>query len=116
MAQERNLLMVTVSQSDRNSFNTDITESSIAEDIRKLAHVTCMLGLNQTPEEAKNGIMRVKQIAIREGKKMFESAVVLYCFSIGRAVLDSRLESEVIFELDDPEEDKEEDTKKRRRR
>lgn len=116
MAQERNLLMVTVSQSDRSSFNTDITESSIAEDIRKLAHVTCMLGLNQTPEEAKNGIMRVKQIAIREGRKMFESAVVLYCFSIGRAVLDSRLESEVIFELDDLEEDEEEDTKRRRRR
>lgn len=82
----------------------DVTERAVAEDIRKLAHVTCMLGLSQTKTEAQQGIMRVNQIALREGRRVFESAVVLYCYDIGRAVLDSRLEHEVQLSRG-PEED-----------
>lgn len=120
MAQERNVLLVTVSQSDRSTFYSDVTEINVAEDIRKLAHVTCMLGLSQTKEEAERQIMRVSQVAIREGKRAFDQAVVLYCFDVGRPVLDSRLKKEVILDFDnsyngDDDDDEDERPKKRKR-
>jgi hypothetical protein len=108
MAQERNALVATVSQSDRAGFFEDVTEVHVAEDIRKLAHVTCMLGLSQKKEEKDLGIMRVGQIAIREGKSVTDQAVVLYSYDIGRAVLDSRFKSEVDLKLKDDDEDEEE--------
>lgn len=40
--------------------------SNFAEDKRKLAHVTAMIGLNQTPEEKKRGLMRLNFIMKRE--------------------------------------------------
>lgn len=118
MAQEWNVLVATVSQADKSTFFTDVTELSVAEDIRKLAHVTHMLGLSQTKKESEKGIMRVGQVAVRDSKRMFEQALVLYSFDIGRAVLNSRLTSEVDLgedmEDDDGEEEKETARKRER--
>lgn len=119
MAQERHALVATVSQSDRTTFNEDVTEANVSEDIRKMAHVTSMVGLNQTKEEKEKGIMRLGQLALREGTAVFDQAVVLYNFEIGRAALDSRFAKEVDFEKPvknkDEEEYEKEHEKPRRR-
>lgn len=105
MAQTRDALVITATQAEKGTFSADAKSTSVAEDIRKLAHVTLMVALNQKKEEAEKGIMRVAQIAIREGKQQFQQAVILSCLDIGRMVLDSRLENEVILDEDDPDEE-----------
>lgn len=115
MAQERNALVITATQAEKGTFAKDASETSVAEDIRKLAHVTCMVALNQKKEEAEKGIMRVSQIAIREGKRQFHQAVVLHCLDIGRPVIDSRLSNVVILDEDDPEEPEEKPAKNKKR-
>jgi hypothetical protein len=95
MAQRRNCLVCTATQADKSTFDTDIKETHVPEDIRKLAHVTDMIALNQTVEEAKNGIVRVSQIAIREGRRQFQQAIVLQCLDIARPCVDSRLKSQM---------------------
>lgn len=98
MAQERNALVITASQAGKITFKNDVKEGDWAEDIRKMGHITCGLALNQTKKEAEEGIMRVSQIAIREGKQEFDQAVVLQCLSIGKPYLDSKLKKDVFFE------------------
>ncbi len=98
LAQERNVLVVTASQSEKSTLKRNIEQGNVAEDIRKLAHVTHMLALNQNETEAQKGIMRVNQLAVREGKRSFQTALVLQCLDIGRPCLDSRFEKDVIFE------------------
>ena len=96
IAQKRKCALFTASQSGRQSIDKDADSKDIAEDIRKLAHVTSMVSLNQTPDEKKNGILRLKQLAIREGEQEFREAVCTQCLSIGRIITDSRFDSEVI--------------------
>ena len=104
MAQERQALVVTATQTEKGTFNHDIGESSVAEDIRKIAHITCGLALNQTKQEAENGIIRVSQIVTREERKAFQQAVVLQCLDIGRPCLDSKLANEVLKKVEKVEE------------
>jgi hypothetical protein len=116
MAQERNALVVSVTQSDKSTFTNDVAEDNVAEDIRKLAHVTCMLGLSQTKKEAEKGIMRIGQIVARETRKAFNQAVVLYSYDIGRAVIDSRFERDVDLDGVDEDDDDTEDRPQKRER
>lgn len=95
MAQARDIFVCTASQAAKATFERDVSQLDVAEDIRKLAHVTHMMALNQTPEESEQGVIRVSQIAIREGRKIFDQAVVLQCLDIGKTHLDSRLASQV---------------------
>jgi len=94
LAQEINGLVITASQSSRASFSKDIEESDIAEDIRKLAHVTHMVSLNQKKEEKEKNIMRVSVLASRNEDFTGAEAVVLYQYAIGKAILDSRDEKD----------------------
>jgi len=104
MALNRNILVVSASQAEKGTFNTDVSQTSVSEDTRKLAHVTCMVGLNQTAAEAEAGIMRVSQVAIREGRKNFDQAVVTQCLEIGRPIMDSRWRADVIWDEPDKKE------------
>ena len=101
LAQSRKCLVVTASQAGRETFKGKVRAENVSEDIRKLAHVTSMMGLNQTEQEGQRGIMRVNQLAIREGKKEYRQAVVLQCLALGKPYVDSRFETEVIKEDDD---------------
>lgn len=101
LAQKRKCAVFTASQSGRGSIDKDADAKDIAEDIRKLAHITSMVSLNQTAEEKKNGILRLKQLALREGEAEFREAVCTQCLSIGRIVTDSRFEDEVMNNIDD---------------
>jgi len=99
MAQLKKCLVVTASQSDRSSIKTGkVGAGNISEDIRKLAHVTSMMALNQTEDEAQKGIMKIKQLAIREGKKEYRGAIVLQSLALGKPYIDSRFEGEVVIE------------------
>ena len=67
-----------------------MTAKHFSEDKRKNAHLTGMLGLNQTEEEKKRGIMRPGWVLLREGKfSSYDTVNVLQCLEIGQPILDS---------------------------
>jgi replicative DNA helicase len=94
MADSRHCLVVSASQSNRQSFDKkNVTQTDISEDIRKVAHVDMMLALNQTPEEKDAGVVRVSVIAGRDMDfNQFKSCTVLQQLSLGQVILDSDFE------------------------
>lgn len=98
LALEINGIVVTVSQSNRATFSKNVDEEGVAEDIRKLAHVTHMVALNQTRDEKKANIMRLGMVVGRSEEFHIEEEVaVAYQYGIGKAYLDSRWNKEIIF-------------------
>ena len=87
MSQERHCLVIAPTQADAASYSVETLDASnFSEDKRKLAHVTGMLGLNQTRDEKARGIMRLNWIALREAD--FQTDLCLHvacCFQIGKA-------------------------------
>jgi len=69
MSQKYHLLVVTATQAAATSYGRRlITKKDFSEDKRKNAHVTGMLGINQTAEEKKHGIYRLNWVFLRDGK------------------------------------------------
>jgi replicative DNA helicase len=93
LSDSRHCLVVTASQANRASFKKKfVTQTDIAEDIRKLAHVDIMMSLNQTRFEKKASIMRVNLIAERDGAfDEYASCLVLQQLSLGQVMIDSEL-------------------------
>lgn len=91
LADSYNALVVTASQSNRASFDKkNVTQTDIADDIRKVAHVDGMIALNQLEEEKRRGIMRVSYIAGRDHSfDQRKSCVVLQQLDLGQTLLDS---------------------------
>jgi hypothetical protein len=104
LSMERNTLVVTASQTDRSTFKQDVDANHVAEDIRKIAHITCGLSLNQTAPERELGIMRVGQSVVREEQPVFQQAIVLQCLDIGHPCIDSKFNNEVIVQISGNEE------------
>ena len=101
VSQERNVLTITASQSNKESIDRDMKQGDVAEDIRKIAHVTSAIALNQKKEEQHKGILRVSQMAIREGRQCYSQAVLLQCLDIGKICIDSILQ---IYMVEDKKE------------
>lgn len=97
MAQERNALVVTASQTDRSSFSKDAGEINIAEDIRKIAHVSKMLVINQNKEDYKEQAVRISSLKERDEKRYIQEVVVLQCLDIGLCFVDSKYRNKVIL-------------------
>lgn len=95
LAQKLNVAVITASQSTRDTIDKDVKASDVAEDMRKLAHVTAMVSLNQTPDEKQQNVMRVKQLIVREEGAEFKEALCLQSLQISCPVLDSRFVDEV---------------------
>lgn len=95
IALQREICIITASQANRAGIHEDLDMEHAAEDIRKVAHVTKMLGINATKEEKANGLFRISQIAERDDEAIFEQAYVTSCLSLGTVFLDSRYKSEV---------------------
>lgn len=89
MAQERNALVVTATQTGRKGLDHDVTGSDTAEDVRKLAHVTQLISINANEKERDEGLYRLKTEVVREGKFISQPTVVLHNLDIGRPYLDS---------------------------
>ena len=68
ISQERHCLVLTATQSDAAAYDANrISRKHFSEDKRKNAHVTGMIGLNQTPKEKEKGYMRLNWVVLREG-------------------------------------------------
>jgi hypothetical protein len=68
-SQEYHCLLVTATQADAASYDTDIIRKrNFTDDKRKHAHVTAMLGINQSQEEAEDGIIRLNFVDRRNEK------------------------------------------------
>lgn len=89
LAQERNNVVFTATQAKGEARKkSQVEQTDTSEDKRKLAHVTSMLALNQTPEEKRQQIMRVSNIAIRDDDFDVDANVaVLQCLAAGKPVV-----------------------------
>lgn len=69
MSQEYHALVVTATQADADSYTSEtMTMGNFSEDKRKNAHVTGIVGINQTPQEKAMGIQRLNWLALRESE------------------------------------------------
>jgi len=95
LSQCRRCLVIAPTQADAASYDQHTQRmKNFSEDKRKLAHVTGMLGLNQTDSEKGAGLMRLNWIVLRETS--FETRRCLYvaqCLSLGRVLCCSRLDN-----------------------
>lgn len=67
LSQDLHGLVVTATQSDAASYETEILSmKNFSDDKRKFAHVTGMIGLNQTTAEKKLDLMRLNWLVLRE--------------------------------------------------
>ena len=68
VSQERHCLVMTATQSDTAAYDAKtVSRKHFSDDKRKNAHVTGMIGLNQTPKEKERGYMRLNWVVLREG-------------------------------------------------
>jgi len=88
---EMNLCMFSASQSGRDGVKgKEVQAGDISEDIRKLAHVTRLITLNQSDEEKARGIIRANQKVSRSTEINHAQVCILQNLNIGRFYLDSR--------------------------
>lgn len=67
LSQRTDTCVVTATQTDAASYEADLLRrSNFTEDKRKLAHVTAMIGINQTEEEKQQQIQRLNFVALRD--------------------------------------------------
>lgn len=91
LSQQYHGLCVTATQTDADSYDTDIIDmSNFSEDKRKRAHVTGSIGINQTDAEKEMGITRFNWIVRREWAFSKRKCVhVAGCLSLARPVIHS---------------------------
>lgn len=91
MSDERKTLVITVSQSNKKSWDAaSVKAGDVSEDYRKIAHVDMMFSLNQTPEEKKLGTMRIGVVAHRdEDFIQFNHVRIFQQLGAGQPLLDS---------------------------
>jgi hypothetical protein len=91
VTQERKHCHITATQADADSYTQKtLTKKNFSRDKRKLAHVTAMFGLNQTPAEKALGRLRVNEIVVREDEYDTRKCVTLIqSLKTGRPVVGS---------------------------
>lgn len=78
LSQERPMLVITATQSDAASYDTQLLKKrNFTNDRRKMDHVTGMVGINQSEEEKELQVQRLNWIVLRKGK--FLESNVVYC-------------------------------------
>lgn len=97
LAQEKHIAIITASQTGRETMKgaKDADHSDVSEDIRKIAHCTKFVLLNQTMDEKSVGIMRVTCPIKREGYTENDCALVLQCLDVGAVHIASKLGREI---------------------
>lgn len=91
LLQRWHALGITATQSDTASYEqTTMNRSNFSEDKRKNAHVTGMVGLNQTPDENEMEVMRLNWI-VRRGARFTNSecCYLAGCLAIGNPAIRS---------------------------
>lgn len=93
IALERDICVFTASQSSRESSHSDVKEHHVSEDIRKLAHVTRMIGINCNRHDRESQVTRLSILVDREyaAQARDNDIVLLQCLDICRFILDAKL-------------------------
>lgn len=119
LASERKAVVITASQTGRQTFkgSKDAGVEDVAEDIRKIAHVTKAITINQSREEQARGIYRLECNTQRDGAVVHDQVVCTSCLAIGRPFLDMKFLSRVDMGGDEyhPDEEQEQPRRSRRR-
>ncbi len=86
LSQSMHCLVVTATQAKATSYTVEtIGKQEFAEDKRKLAHATGIIGLNQIPKEKDLGILRQNWVVLREEEFSEQQCChVAQCLSLGR--------------------------------
>jgi hypothetical protein len=101
LAQKRKAVVVTASQTNRGAISREVEAESISEDVRKLAHVTSMVSISKPRAYKQNSLAIFSQIALRDGSPELRKVIATQNLSIGRPILDSHWEDEVVLDFDD---------------
>jgi len=97
-------LVVTASQTNRSALNSsEVNAGSIAENFKKVAHVTSMVSMEQTRVMKQNHLMRIRNVAVRNDA-VEETCVFPQCLSLGQFMFGNPvLGRNFIFDNDDKE-------------
>lgn len=84
LSQKYHCLLVTATQSDSSSYSRKTIDiRNFSEDKRKTAHITGMIGINQTPKEKQRGILRLNWIVLRDGTcPVYKCVYLATCLSL----------------------------------
>lgn len=116
MAQKRKAVVFTASQTNRGAISREVEAEDIAEDIRKLAHVTSMVSISKTKYCKEHSVAIYSQLAVREGEPELRKVITTQCLALGRPVLDSHWKDDVILDSDDEENKDDENSNVKRKR
>jgi len=85
LSQTYHCLVLTATQADAESYDrTTMSMRNFSEDKRKFAHVTAMLGLNQTGAEKKKSLMRLNYLKLRDDEFLQSKCIhVAGCLALG---------------------------------
>lgn len=87
-------LVITASQTNRSAINSSIVDiTSVSEDIRKAAHCTTFVSMEQTNGMRKNHLMRIRNMLMRNGE-IGKSCVFPQCLGLGQFVLGEPVDAE----------------------
>lgn len=86
LTQDFHCLGIVPTQANTASYEASLMRMKhFSEDKRKMAHVTSMVGLNQTESEKRKGLMRLNYIVLREDEfDVTRTVKVLQCLKEGR--------------------------------
>lgn len=106
IASERKCLLMTATQTGRATVGgqKDANEADVAEDIRKVAHVTKMIMINQTATEREQGLYRLVCNTTRDEPVAPSQLLCTSCLAIGEPMMDAKMISNVDYAAADDEE------------
>lgn len=101
LAQKRKCAVFTASQTNRGAISREVEAEDVAEDVRKIAHVTSMVAISKTKYCKQNKLAIFSQMAIREGEAEMRKVVATQNLTLGRPIIESHWKDDVIFDDDD---------------
>lgn len=103
LASERHALVITATQTGRATVGgqKDADESDVAEDIRKVAHVTKMIMINQNATEREQGLYRLSCNTTRDEPVAPSQLLCTSCLSIGEPMMDCRMVAAIDYDSEE---------------
>ena len=96
---------MSASQTNRTGLSaSQVTGESIAEDFRKLAHCTVMVSMEQTPKMKKQHLMRLRNIAMRNGESS-DPCIFPQCLKLGQFMFGEPIPAECLIIDEDEDND-----------
>lgn len=90
LSQELHCLVVTATQAKASAYKAiKLGQEHAAEDKRKNAHVTAMIGINRTPSDIKNGVYRINFVDLRNRENLGNWCYTAPCLGISNPAVKS---------------------------